>query len=354
MCGIVYVRRKDGLSANKRVWKKYNKQRTRGNDGFGFIAIEGDTVKSYKRTMTEDKIEDALKAENSAHILFHHRFPTSTENLPESAHPIQVKHRELKYTYYVVHNGVITNDDTLREDHMKLGYTYTTAIEKQYRTAKGTIYTSGTEYNDSEALAIELARTIEGLQTEVRARGSMAVIILQCDKTGKKVHRMYYGRNEGNPLTVYEDDTQMCIASEGGKNIPSDTMFCYDLATGATTEEAVLFQPYAIPKSTMGYNYGHSYSNGYTGGYPLDDEEEDYAYGSKTITEPPLRAHDYSAEEYEQHLDDIEADITIARQAGEPEEVENLEIEREAILAEYHLFLDYEERMEGARLPVIS
>jgi len=43
-------------------------------------------------------------------IIAHHRYPTSTKNLINQTHPIQVSNELLEHDYLVIHNGVITND----------------------------------------------------------------------------------------------------------------------------------------------------------------------------------------------------------------------------------------------------
>lgn len=341
MCGIVYVHRLDGTSANKRVWKKYNKQRERGYDGFGFLALDGAYVRTYERYMTEKAVEAAISHEKSDHILFHHRFPTSTENVPETAHPIRVSNRELKHTYYVVHNGVISNPEELYEKHIALGYKYTTGLEKQYITANGNVYLGGREYNDSETLAIELARTIEGLQMVVEAKGSIATMILQCDKTGKHAEALYYGTNGGNPLTIYRDERQINITSKGGKAIPDNIMYRYDLKNGTTGTVSVPLIPYTVNTQRIGYKtnnydlYDHSYH--------IDEEKIESPYPS------PYR--DYTREEYEELIEQIRADIDIAKKAGELDEEQELLIELQEILQEYNLIMDYEEKKADGVFP---
>lgn len=328
MCGIVYTWRKDGKPARKRIAKRYFKQRDRGEDGFGYVSLdETGIVLEHKRTQDEDEILEALTQSQSQHVLFHHRFPTSTANVPEAAHPILVKHQELKHSYYVVHNGVISNSRALKIEHDKLGYKYTTALQSQFKTASGKLYYGDMAFNDSESLAIELARTIEGLQPEVGTTGSAAVIILQANKAGTKVKAIYYGTNGLNPLTLTDDDTGLTIASEGGTPLQAHIMFRLDVKTKALTVVNVPFKKPA-PVTTTYYPYGtHSYQ--FTKGdfkddervYP-DAEEDDY------VPEP----YGETLEELNQALEAVEADMQIATQAGESEELEDLEIEREGIM----------------------
>lgn len=254
MCGIVYVKRLDRVTAPTQVLKRYSKQAHRGTEGFGYIGRKQDgTVSLLQRTQFEHEIRSKLKASTLTEILFHHRYPTSTPNVPESAHPLFVGHKELQYSYYVTHNGVITNDETLKDMHETLGYTYTTEVKTQYRTKKGHVYTSGVEFNDSEAFAIELARTIEGLQPECMAEGAIAYVAYQVEKVSGKVVAVYFGTNGGNPLTLQWTKEFIAIASEGGKRIEDNKGFRLDAVTNETAIVPVKLQPFAT-RTTMGYN----------------------------------------------------------------------------------------------------
>jgi hypothetical protein len=39
---------------------------------------------------------------------------------------MKVSNKMLKFDYYVVHNGMISNDEELKKEHEKLGFAYTT------------------------------------------------------------------------------------------------------------------------------------------------------------------------------------------------------------------------------------
>lgn len=253
MCGIVYVKRLDRAKANKQVAKRYSKQEHRGTDGFGYIGVkENGNISPLQRTQFEHEIRQKLNASTLTEILFHHRYPTSTPNVPESAHPLFVGHKELQYSYYVTHNGIISNDEDLKETHDALGYTYLTEIKTQYRTKKGHVYNSEVCFNDSEAFAIELARTIEGLQPECMAKGAIAYIAYQVDKISGKVIAVYFGTNGGNPLTLQWTKEFIAIASEGGKRIDDNKSFRLDAATNTVSEVPVKLQAMFTPK--IGYN----------------------------------------------------------------------------------------------------
>lgn len=253
MCGIVYVKRLDRAVAAKQVAKRYSKQQHRGSEGFGYIGVKTNgTISPLQHTQFEHEIRQKLNASSLTEILFHHRYPTSTPNVPESAHPLFIGNKELAYNYYVVHNGIISNDEDLKEVHEGLGYSYLTEIKTQYRTKKGHVYISDIVFNDSEAFAIELARTIEGLQPECMAKGAIAYIAYQVDKRSGEVMGVYFGTNGGNALTLEFTKESIIIASEGGKDIVDNKGFMLT-RDNKVVETAVKLQPIYTP-AKIGYN----------------------------------------------------------------------------------------------------
>lgn len=334
-----------GKPAQDKILERYKKQSHRGTEGFGYVALDkSGNLQEYKRTQTETGIKKALKESDSEHILFHHRYPTSTVNVPEGAHPILVRNKELKNTYYVVHNGVISNPDVLRDEHLTQGYKYTTEIVSQYRTAKGRTYDGGVAFNDSEALAIELARTIEGLQPEVRAKGSIATIVFQMNKAGTKCLAVFYGTNGGNPLTITDTKDAFCIASEGGKAVPANKMYCIDQVTGETSTVYVpMPEHYSY---TAGYGAHGGYVN-YPSNYDWEDEldtEDGGAVPEFTEADTNLWGNDTAIKSIVDTIEDIESDLEIARQAGEQEEIEDLMIELEGVRGDLAVALQNKEQ----------
>lgn len=326
MCGIVYVKRADGKPAHKQVLKRYRKQKNRGEDGFGYVALDGaGKIAKFSRYQFEHEVKESLEKTKHDHVLFHHRYPTSTINVPESAHPIYVNHQELKHDYYVVHNGVITNDDTLKEAHDKLGYSYTTELVTKYQTAKGKMFYGASAYNDSEALAIELARTIEGLQPYVNATGAIAYIVLQVNKANDRAIALYFGTNGGNPLTITQGPTGLVIASEGGRKITDNVCYRLNLKTNETTTASHVcmasYSTYKAPSTGFGaYDSANSY-------FHSDSYITDAEYSS--MVEEELQEELESAD---RAIADIDADIAIAKQVGEEDEIQDLEIEKITLL----------------------
>src|SRR5574343_446923 len=234
MCGICYVKRKDDRPAKKMIWKRYTSQKNRGTQGFGYIGIKENKLVSIGRHATEDGIEKILDTETlSNEILFHHRFPTSTPNFAEATHPIKVSNKLLDYDYYVVHNGVITNDSDLKEKWEEMGFEFTTNIKHEYITRE-TIYYEN-QFNDSESFAIDIALVLDGKKESIESEGNIAFIAIQVNKDTEEALATYYGRNVGNPLVRDDNKDFICITSEGnGRVITPDILFKIDATTGLT------------------------------------------------------------------------------------------------------------------------
>lgn len=232
MCGICYVKRFDGKSAQRMVLKRYSAQKTRGSEGFGYVAIDDGHTVSTRHSASEKEIKESIERESANEILFHHRYPTSTPNFSCAAHPIIVDNEKLKYRYSVVHNGIIYNDTELRTTHLKEGYEYTTEIYSSWISKKGNFLRNDeVKWNDSESLAIELAKDLDGDTPKGlgHIRGSIAFIALQIEKGSNKVRRLYYGRNASSPLMFHQTKEFTSICSEGkGVDVDAHTLWYYD------------------------------------------------------------------------------------------------------------------------------
>src|SRR4051812_11361997 len=88
MCGIVSVASLKGYPVNKLVRKQFEAQKHRGVEGFGVFDYQ---EKNLIRSTTERGIKKWLKRYPSSNILFHHRLPTSTDNVKNACHPFSTK-----------------------------------------------------------------------------------------------------------------------------------------------------------------------------------------------------------------------------------------------------------------------
>ncbi len=208
MCGIIAAISVDGEPVNDRVLNQYQKQFARGTEGFGAAMVledEPDKVNIYRAT-TELKTYLDLYLRKAQIILFHHRMPTSSDNLMSQTHPILVSNPLTKYAWLIAHNGIIQNSEEIKKIHNEVGIEYNTQIkDKEYRN-----------YNDSEAIAVELALYLERQKEKIEAKGSMALVGLQMDKTTMEPLTMFFTRNAANPLNVWRNEHAIFISSLGG------------------------------------------------------------------------------------------------------------------------------------------
>lgn len=256
MCGIVSVKKKNNNSVQKAVLKRYYQQKSRGTEGYGYIVIDKGKA-SVKHAETEREIEGMIKQETSGHIIFHHRFPTSTINHRDCSHPIIVKNDILKSNYYVVHNGVISNPDELRIEHEKLGFKYTTdiSIVKIIKTRGGEVTEIlEDKFNDTEAFAIDIALYLDKQRFVIDSMGSIAFICVETDKEDN-VLRIHYGRNEGSTLVLEENKGLQSIKSQGnGNSIEADMLHTVDYKTDVLTLNDVEIGESYYKKEKMGFD----------------------------------------------------------------------------------------------------
>lgn len=232
MCGIIVCKRFDGIPARGIIEQQYKNQKSRGIKGFGFVSMKDEKVEQFVKSADEANILKALRETTSDHVLFHHRNPTSTPNVWEAAHPILVESDSLKYNYLVMHNGSIKNTLTLKAQHEKEGFVYRTQLNRVSISRAGTIYPEAPMWNDSESLAIELAKDLDDKCAGIdEPEGTIAFVAMQIEKKTLKVRKLFWGRNYQGSLIFQSNDRLMLISSEGkGKQIETETLFWLDYA----------------------------------------------------------------------------------------------------------------------------
>lgn len=254
MCGIIYFKRTDGKPARKSVRKRFNQQKTRGQSGFGYVAVKDNKIVAYERAATEHEIMLKLMKEDAPEILFHHRFPTSTPNMEEQAHPLLVDSHKLDHQYYFAHNGVIANPLTRKEEHTKLGIEYSTLLTPLLQSRAGRTYVHGLEkFNDSEALAVDTALVLDGKANRIPSEGAAAVVGFKV-KDGMVVERFFY-RNSANPLKYEKNKAFVSLTSNTGKtDVPSIYLMHLNDAGEMERNPTLCYTPwsYSAP-TTMGY-----------------------------------------------------------------------------------------------------
>lgn len=221
MCGIVYAQDFKGKPVNEQVFDQYAKQKHRGKEGFGIY--DGEHI---VKTPTEAKIVDWLAKKDSSLILFHHRYPTSTANTKQTAHPFSTKGYFGDNEYILVHNGHIHNAYSLKYEHEKLGIKYS-GLDGEFK------------FNDSEALLWDFALYQEGQIDKPKAYGNIAFICVK--KYKGKLDKLYFGRNN-NPLHMHKDKGGLLLSSEGkGDNIDAGKLYTFEYGTKNLTQKDLVF-----------------------------------------------------------------------------------------------------------------
>ena len=216
ICGIIscFYTGKEPRAVNEWVINQYEDQYKRGQEGFGIITIDDNKKVKVERACEPIKFLINLNQEQAQHIIVHHRMPTSSDNKIAQTHPIAVDNGSLKHKYLIVHNGIIRNEDELKAAHEALGFVYTTDDAAEFK------------FNDSESLAIELARYIENQTKEIDIQGSFAFVALQVDKKTDKAVKLFFGRDDINPLKIAKTRNQMMLSSEGpGEDVKEFTLY---------------------------------------------------------------------------------------------------------------------------------
>ena len=224
---------------NEEIIDQLEDQISRGTEGFGILMINEKNETELKRATEISKALLDLYMTKSPIIIMHHRNPTSSDNKISQTHPILVSNGSLKHDYYVIHNGVISNADDLREEHEKLGFLYNTVRTNDFNKE---------EFNDSESLAIEIAMYIEKQTKEISIEDSAAFIITQIDKKTKKVINIFFGRKD-NPLKLSGRQGEIRLSSEGkGENILEKTLYKFNIKSPSLTKTCLKFkkeEPYS-------------------------------------------------------------------------------------------------------------
>lgn len=269
MCGLIgHISKKEISDSGQRIIEQYQDQHERGTKGFGLMEISK-TDFIIKRATEPTKALLDVRFSKTPIALFHHRQPTSTDNKLRQTHPLKITHSELKFDYYVIHNGVITNSDELFKTHTEeLGYVYETY--EPGTTSVHTSYNWREKYNDSECFAIELARYLDGKEKEINIKGSAAFILVRVNKKTGKPDKIMWGRNDRNPIELHETKSGLLIASNinhiDADAVPDNTFEIIDLKElfknkkmpkeirGLIKTKTLPFKDFSIPKEPMGYS----------------------------------------------------------------------------------------------------
>lgn len=232
MCGIIGTYVNDPEYIKSEIMLIYEAQKTRGTDGFGILVRKEDGSFVRDRTTTYSEIKKSHVwneiSENNV-VIFHHRQPTSTPNVPKCNHPFVNEDS----TIALAHNGIVPihiQQKLLK--HLKNHQFESTYVEKVLvedcpaKTQKKTKRTARIKrrtikkriYTDSEIVLHyfeELVKygkhdALEKIQTEIS--GTFLITMRNSDS-------LYFLSNSSD-IAIYESETgNTYVTSEIGKAI---------------------------------------------------------------------------------------------------------------------------------------
>lgn len=297
MCGIIAAINfgENKESVNEWVQYQLQDQLNRGQEGFGIVFIDNKRKIKVERSTDIVKPIIDLKMHQSQSIMLHHRFPTSSENKISQTHPILVRNKDLKYDYYVVHNGIISNDTELKKEHEEMGFKYKT----ERTNSKGL-----EEFNDSECLAIEVGKFIEKKTSLVNTRGAAAFIAIQINKKSQTAKKLFFGRNSSNPLKMSKSRNKIRLSSEGeGHDIKEEILYSLNLKDYKLKKRKMKFKEYEYKQTT---NINKSSKHNFETNYEVHDHYQDYNFKlTEKIAESIETTIDTTADQINAEVDDL-------------------------------------------------
>lgn len=221
MCGIIGCVVRNPATIMKQIKLIYENQKDRGKDGCGMSIYHSHSNKITRirkqriKSIFKKKYFNSLKKNDL--VLFHHRLPTSTPNIPECNHPLCNEDKSI----HLIHNGWVTNADEQHEKLKANSHKFETEIitQKVYKINNKT-YTKkiegDDEITDSEILVHLLEEFsdgdnyLESIKQVIKvARGSFTFAFMV-----KKFPKIYLYKGQ-NGLYIYEDnDNNIFFSSE--------------------------------------------------------------------------------------------------------------------------------------------
>ncbi len=210
MCGIIgYIGKKDVVSVLLEGLKRLE---YRGYDSAGIAIVEGDRIRRRRVEGKISALESSLKREEltGSFGVGHTRWATHGRPSEENAHP----HQDCTGDFVVVHNGIIENYLSIKEELRGEGHEFVTETDTEVIAHLVEKY-----YRDSlEQAALEAARHLEG---------AFAVAVISSRDSGKIVlakmgppavvglgEDEYFISSDINPLLSY---TQNIVFLEDGE-----------------------------------------------------------------------------------------------------------------------------------------
>ncbi len=183
MCGIVsYIGPKEAYPI---VIKGLKRLEYRGYDSAGVALINGDELNIYKTKGKVSNLEDSVENKNiNGHVgMGHTRWATHGEPNDENAHP----HLSQSGNLAVIHNGIIENYATIKEELIKRGHTFSSDTDTEVLIHLIEDVQLNENISIDEAVRLALNQVI----------GAYAIVILVKNEPAKLI-----AARKGSPLVV--------------------------------------------------------------------------------------------------------------------------------------------------------
>ena len=199
MCGILGVKiNKPSKMVARNLLTIFRNQENRGIDGAGLSLLRNGKLTRIRTPNPFDLFSFEYgkfwnTVEKGDCILIHHRFPTNGgggDNL-SSNHPFADEQNNC----HLIHNGIVSNDDTLFDQLRKQGHTFESKVDK--------------DITDSEILVHFVEKDAKGGCQRIvdKAKGSIAIAFQYANDD-----KIYLWRRT-NPIEVYSDSDNNCYFS---------------------------------------------------------------------------------------------------------------------------------------------
>lgn len=126
MCGIVGIFSTQAIDVERKTFNKLKLLEYRGYDSFGIISTRFEP-KKFIGAVSKANIVDSEFNYESKIAIAHTRWATHGQVSLENTHP----HASMRELFYVVHNGVVSNYESLKSMLEKDGYTFRSATDTE-------------------------------------------------------------------------------------------------------------------------------------------------------------------------------------------------------------------------------
>jgi glucosamine--fructose-6-phosphate aminotransferase (isomerizing) len=188
MCGIIGIVSQEPFSS-RTILQALRRLEYRGYDSVGYASNDGRIEKDVGEIgVFVEKVEDRQMTTGIAHT----RWATHGGVSRENAHP----HTDCTERLFIVHNGIIENYDTMKDDLLKKGHTFTSDTDSEVIA----------HYFEEKLKNTDIIQAITAFIAE--ARGTFALLLM------RKGENTIYALKRDSPLVLGIGDGTLYLSSD--------------------------------------------------------------------------------------------------------------------------------------------